>query len=59
MRTKSESTLGQRGAELASGPSMRDRASTIFGDNVMFNSETNPEGLLNIGTAENVEQSLF
>jgi hypothetical protein len=58
-RTKSESTLGQRGAELASSPSMRDQASKIFGDNVMFNPETNPEGLVNIGTAENVGQSPF
>lgn len=52
-RTKSESTLGQRGAELASGPSIRDQASTILGDNAMFNPETNLEGLVNIGTAEN------
>jgi hypothetical protein len=58
-RTKSESTLGQRGAELASGPSMRDQASKILGDNAMFNPETNLEGLVNIGTAENVGQSLF
>ncbi|OCL13814.1 1-aminocyclopropane-1-carboxylate synthase 1 [Glonium stellatum] len=32
---------------------MRDLASAILGDNVMFGSETNPEGLVNIGTAEN------
>ena len=54
MKTKSESTLGQRGVELASGPNMRDQASKIFGDNLMYNPETNPEGLVNIGTAENV-----
>ena len=58
-RTKSESTLGQRGAELASGPSMRDQACTILGDNAMFNPETNLEGLVNIGTAENVGQNLL
>lgn len=47
-----ESTLSKRGAELASGPNMRDQASQILGK--QWHPIDNPDALVNIGTAENV-----
>ncbi|OTA36714.1 hypothetical protein BTJ68_03362 [Hortaea werneckii EXF-2000] len=45
------STLAPRGAELADGPSLRELFGGILGDK--YDKETNPNGMINIGTAEN------
>ncbi|KAI7212947.1 PLP-dependent transferase [Hortaea werneckii] len=45
------STLAPRGAELADGPSLRELFGGILGDK--YEKETNPNGMINIGTAEN------
>ncbi|KAI7089158.1 PLP-dependent transferase [Hortaea werneckii] len=44
-------TLAPRGAELADGPSLRELFGGILGDK--YDKETNPNGMINIGTAEN------
>lgn len=44
-------TLGKRGAELAFGPNMRDKASQILGK--QWSPVDNPDAIVNIGTAEN------
>ncbi|KAF2460669.1 pyridoxal phosphate-dependent transferase [Lineolata rhizophorae] len=49
----SESTLAGRGVELASGPSMRDTFGKIMTD--IYDPDRNPNGIVNIGTAENYE----
>ncbi|RMX88152.1 hypothetical protein D0868_14866 [Hortaea werneckii] len=45
------STLAPRGAELADGPSLRELFGGILGDK--YDKDTNPNGMINIGTAEN------
>ncbi|KAI7348862.1 PLP-dependent transferase [Hortaea werneckii] len=45
------STLAPRGAELADGPSLRELFGGILGDK--YDKESNPSGMINIGTAEN------
>ncbi|GAB1738717.1 hypothetical protein NU219Hw_g3512t1 [Hortaea werneckii] len=45
------STLAPRGAELANGPSLRELFGGILGDK--YDKDTNPNGMINIGTAEN------
>ncbi|KAI7175831.1 hypothetical protein D0869_05097 [Hortaea werneckii] len=44
-------TLAPRGAELADGPSLRELFGGILGDK--YDKDTNPNGMINIGTAEN------
>ena len=50
--TKTYPTLSQRGNVLASGFNMREIAGTIMGPK--WHRETNPDAVVNIGTAENV-----
>lgn len=47
-----QSTLGTRGASLASGLNMRDKASRILSR--QWDPLTNPDAVVNLGTAENV-----
>lgn len=51
MTIKKASTLGHRGAALASQESIRDKFGTILAD--PYDPDTNPSGFINIGTAEN------
>ncbi|KAJ9635156.1 hypothetical protein H2201_003310 [Coniosporium apollinis] len=51
MTIKKSSTLGRRGAALASQESIRDKFGTILAD--PYDPDTNPSGFINIGTAEN------
>jgi hypothetical protein len=46
------SSLSKRGAELASAPNMRDKALQILGRD--WHPENNPDGYVQIGSAENV-----
>lgn len=48
-------TLAKRGAELAAAPSIRDKFRTILKD--PYDPDTNPDGFINLGVAENVESS--
>lgn len=45
-------TLSKRGFDLAAGPSLRDRFDAILHD--PYCPDTNLNGFINIGTAENV-----
>ena len=49
---ESSSTLSKRGAAFASGPNIRDMAKIIMGP--IWNPVTNPDAIINVGTAENV-----
>ncbi|KAF2655230.1 PLP-dependent transferase [Lophiostoma macrostomum CBS 122681] len=51
MMTSAKSTLSARGADLATGPNMRDQSSQILGK--QWHPIDNPDALVNIGTAEN------
>lgn len=44
--------LSQRGQELAASGSMLDKFKAILGN--PYDPDTNPDGIVNIGTAENV-----
>lgn len=46
------STLSTRGADLAARPDVRENADELYGRN--WDYVTNPEGIVNLGTAENV-----
>ena len=50
MRVKT--TLSQRGLELAAPGGMLEKFKAILGD--PYDPETNPNGFINMGTAENV-----
>lgn len=50
--TLRKTSLSRRGVELASGDSLRDMFKTILSD--PYDPDTNTEGFVNIGTAENV-----
>ncbi|KAF2020809.1 PLP-dependent transferase [Aaosphaeria arxii CBS 175.79] len=51
MSSSQTSSLGQRGVALASGPNLRDKATDILAR--QWDPVTNPDGAVNIGTAEN------
>ncbi|KAF2733467.1 PLP-dependent transferase [Polyplosphaeria fusca] len=51
IQDSNESTLSRRGADLASGRNKRDLVSAILGG--IWDPVTNPDVILNIGTAEN------
>lgn len=52
MKMAIHSTLGKRGHELANGPNLREKYKGILSD--LFDPDTNPGGLVNLGQAENV-----
>lgn len=51
------STLSQRGQELAAGPNIREKFKTILAN--PYDPDKNPEGFINIGTSENVNDRAY
>lgn len=49
-------TLSTRGADLAAGPDVRENEEKLYGK--PWDPVTNPDGVVNIGTAENVGNAL-
>jgi hypothetical protein len=49
--TVKTTTLAARGLALASGDNLRELFGALLGN--IYDPETNPNGILNIGTAEN------
>ena len=50
------SGLSSRGTELSGSSATLDKFKKILGD--VYHPDTNPRGIINIGTAENVEKSI-